>query len=147
MSELVDCGRIAELGSGSAKKTRLLLAACAARRGTTYLPIDVCRTMLETSGAALTAMLPSLGVTGIRGRYEAGLAWLHASAEPVVVAYGSGAPRPAFASVTAARRFSGRHHLAARRSTHEGGDQCAVCRRHSRPGVVAAQNGELAAQH
>jgi hypothetical protein len=35
----------------------------------------------------------------------------------------------------------------ARRSTHDGDDQCAVCPRQSRPGVVAAQNGELVAQH
>lgn len=83
----IGCARLAELGSGSAKKTRLLLAACARRRPTTYLPIDVSREMLEASGAALTAALPDLRVLGLWGRYEAGLAWLRASApEPVAVA-------------------------------------------------------------
>ena len=48
-------GRVAELGSGSAKKTRLLLAACLQRRPTTYLPIDVSREMLAASGEALAA--------------------------------------------------------------------------------------------
>src|SRR3954453_4400490 len=41
--------RVAELGSGSAKKTRLLLSACLRCRQTTYLPIDVNREMLEHS--------------------------------------------------------------------------------------------------
>ncbi|MDQ4010157.1 MAG: L-histidine N(alpha)-methyltransferase [Actinomycetota bacterium] len=41
IADLIGCGRIAELGSGSAKKTRLLLAACVERRATAYLPIDV----------------------------------------------------------------------------------------------------------
>lgn len=88
IAELIDCGRIAELGSGSAKKTRLLLAACTQRRETTYLPIDVSREMLETSGAALQAALPGLHVTGVWGRYEAALGWLRATGgEPVVIAF------------------------------------------------------------
>jgi L-histidine N-alpha-methyltransferase len=65
--------RVAELGSGSAKKTRMLLGECAARRPTTYLPVDVSREMLESSALALRADVPSLGVTGMWGRYEAGL--------------------------------------------------------------------------
>lgn len=66
------CARVAELGSGSGKKTRLLLAACARRRPTTYLPVDVSREMLEHSAARL-AGIPGLAVTGLWGRYEAGL--------------------------------------------------------------------------
>uniref|UniRef100_UPI0003661E0D L-histidine N(alpha)-methyltransferase n=1 Tax=Nocardiopsis halotolerans TaxID=124252 RepID=UPI0003661E0D len=76
MAELLACGRIAELGSGSAKKTRLLLEGCVRLRGTTYLPIDVDRGMLRSSGAALCAELDGLEVTGLWGRYEAGLDWL-----------------------------------------------------------------------
>jgi len=84
----LDCGWLAELGSGSAKKTRLLLAACTQQRRTTYLPIDVSREMLQTSGAALQAELPGLRVIGMWGRYEAGLAWLRDTGrEPVVVAF------------------------------------------------------------
>ena len=66
------CGRVAELGSGSAKKTRLLLAACAAQRPTHYLPVDVSREMLEHSAGRLRDV-PGLTVTGLWGRYEAGL--------------------------------------------------------------------------
>ncbi|MEV1292159.1 L-histidine N(alpha)-methyltransferase [Pseudonocardia sp. NPDC049635] len=70
------CPRVAELGSGSAKKTRLLLAECAARRPTHYLPVDVSREMLEHSADRL-GDLPGLSVTGLWGRYEAGLDRLH----------------------------------------------------------------------
>ncbi|MBV9728433.1 MAG: L-histidine N(alpha)-methyltransferase [Pseudonocardiales bacterium] len=84
---LIGCGRIAELGSGSAKKTRVLLAACVQRRATTYLPIDVSREMLATSARELTTELPGLRVQGLWGRYEAGLAHLpDDEPEPVVVA-------------------------------------------------------------
>ncbi|GAA4806291.1 L-histidine N(alpha)-methyltransferase [Streptomyces ziwulingensis] len=88
IADLIGSGRVAELGSGSAKKTRLLLAACADRRPTSYLPIDVSREMLETSGRDLTAELPGLRVQGLWGRYEAGLAWLRDSRpEPVTVSF------------------------------------------------------------
>jgi L-histidine Nalpha-methyltransferase len=88
IADLIGCGRIAELGSGSAKKTRLLLAACVQRRATTYLPIDVSREMLAASAQELTAELPGLRVRGLWGRYEAGLARLRdGEPEPVVVAF------------------------------------------------------------
>jgi len=87
IAELINCRRLAELGSGSAKKTRLLLSACLQRGPTTYLPIDVSREMLEISGATLTAELPGLTVLGLWGRYEAALGWLRdRSREPLVVA-------------------------------------------------------------
>jgi L-histidine Nalpha-methyltransferase len=87
IAELIGCGQIAELGSGSAKKTRLLLAACVKRRATTYLPIDVSREMLVASARELTAELPGLRVQGLWGRYEAGLARLRDDEpKPVVVA-------------------------------------------------------------
>lgn len=52
IAEMLGCGQIAELGSGSAKKTRVLLERCVRLRDTTYLPIDVDRGMLHSSGAA-----------------------------------------------------------------------------------------------
>jgi L-histidine N-alpha-methyltransferase len=76
IADRLGCGWLAELGSGSAKKTRLLLAACVHRRPTTYLPIDVSREMLVASGENLTAELAGLRVRGLWGRYEAGLAHL-----------------------------------------------------------------------
>lgn len=87
IAELIRYGWIAELGSGNAKKSRLLLAACVKRRATTYLPIDVSREMLASSARELTAELPDLRVRGLWGRYEAGLARLrNDEPEPVVVA-------------------------------------------------------------
>ncbi|MFR9807176.1 L-histidine N(alpha)-methyltransferase [Pseudonocardia sp. RS010] len=87
----LDAPRLAELGSGSGKKTKLLLEACLRRRPTAYLPVDVSREMLEHSAAELTAALPGLVVRGLWGRYEAGLAHLRAAGEgerePVVVAF------------------------------------------------------------
>ncbi|MCW0214426.1 MAG: L-histidine N(alpha)-methyltransferase [Pseudonocardia sp.] len=88
IAEALGCGRLAEMGSGSAKKTRLLLDACAALRPTTYLPIDVSREMLELSAATLGEAVPSLDVIGLWGRYEAGLDWLRRSPDgPLVVAF------------------------------------------------------------
>lgn len=87
IADLLDCSRIAELGSGSAKKTRLLLAACLRRRPTTYLPIDVSRDMLESSAEGLCSALPGLRITALWGRYEAGLDRLVAERKPVVVAF------------------------------------------------------------
>src|SRR5699024_2916764 len=71
-------GQIAELGSGSAKKTQLLLESCVRLRQTTYLPIDVDREVLRASGSVLCSELDGLKVTGLWGRYEAGLEWLRA---------------------------------------------------------------------
>jgi len=78
IADALDADRLVELGSGSAKKTGVLLAACAARRATTYLPVDVSREMLEASADALTRQLPGLRVVGLWGRYEQGLAHLRA---------------------------------------------------------------------
>ncbi|MET0190854.1 MAG: L-histidine N(alpha)-methyltransferase [Pseudonocardia sediminis] len=84
----LDCGRIAELGSGSAKKTRLLLSAAVARRPTTYLPVDVSREMLTSSAEALRTSIPTLDVVGLWGRYEAGLDHLRDDeGEPLAVMF------------------------------------------------------------
>jgi L-histidine N-alpha-methyltransferase len=87
IADLLGCERIAELGSGSAKKTRVLLTACVKRRPTAYLPIDVSREMLVASGRTLTAELSALRVQALWGRYQAGLAWLRNNHEPVVMAF------------------------------------------------------------
>jgi dimethylhistidine N-methyltransferase len=87
----LDTARLAEMGSGSAKKTAVLLGACARRRPLTYLPIDVSREMLEASGRALVEQVPGLAVTGLWGRYEQGLAHLRSDRDegdgPLVVAF------------------------------------------------------------
>ena len=88
MAELLDHERIAELGSGSAKKTRLLLASCLQRRARTYLPIDVDRSVLESSSALLRAELPQLRITPLWGRYEDALSWLRScDHSPLAVAF------------------------------------------------------------
>lgn len=79
---------VAELGSGTARKSVLLLSACVRRRPTTYLPIDVSREMLERSATTLPANLDGLTVHGLWGRYEAGLARLGtARTGPVTVVF------------------------------------------------------------
>ena len=91
IADRLGSGYLAELGSGSAKKTRLLLAACLQRGPTTYLPIDVSREMLVASGESLTAELAGLRVQGLWGRYEAGLARLRdrydRRDEPLAIAF------------------------------------------------------------
>jgi L-histidine N-alpha-methyltransferase len=88
MADLMGTCQLAELGSGSAKKTRLLLSACARRRDMVYLPIDVSREMLHSSISALKTAVPDLTITGLWGRYEAGLSWLHDNVTgPLVVAF------------------------------------------------------------
>lgn len=88
IAESLGCGRIAELGSGSAKKTRLLLEHCVRLRRTTYLPVDVDQDMLRSSATALLSELDDLEVLGLWGRYEAALEWLRVhSGEPLAVIF------------------------------------------------------------
>ncbi|MCP3916234.1 MAG: L-histidine N(alpha)-methyltransferase [bacterium] len=65
---------IVELGSGSAEKTELLLAAFCERGPTCYVPIDISSDALERSAARLTERFPNLSITTIEGEYEAALA-------------------------------------------------------------------------
>jgi L-histidine Nalpha-methyltransferase len=68
---------LVELGSGSATKTRILLDAhLRAQHRLRYLPIDISAGILEDSAQALLADYPSLGVYGLVGTFEAGLAHL-----------------------------------------------------------------------
>lgn len=64
-----------ELGSGSAEKTRRLIAAALQRYGRLhYVPIDVSETAVEASARRLTRAFPALRVTGYVGDYHESLA-------------------------------------------------------------------------
>jgi len=79
--------QLVELGSGSARKTRLLLDALVRRHpGAAYVPIDVSESTLRRSAAALRGAYPGLRVHAIVADYEHGLPRL-ASAAPRLVAF------------------------------------------------------------
>lgn len=65
--ELADVNTIVELGSGSSEKTRLLLDQYLAQSAglRTFVPIDVSRSALEETIAALGAEYPTLSVRGV----------------------------------------------------------------------------------
>lgn len=66
--------RLVELGSGDARKTRLLIETLVARQGgLEYLPIDVSRSAVEQSAERLLHVFPELTVTAFVGDYQAGL--------------------------------------------------------------------------
>ena len=63
--------RIAELGSGSARKTRILLDAVTRRQpDLEYIPVDVDASMLEATGRQLLGEYPSLDVTAVCGDFR-----------------------------------------------------------------------------
>jgi L-histidine N-alpha-methyltransferase len=65
---------VIELGSGSAKKTRLLLEALLhGRRKLRYVPIDICRPVLEESATALLRLFPELDIVAVAAEYHEGL--------------------------------------------------------------------------
>jgi dimethylhistidine N-methyltransferase len=66
--------RIAELGAGSADKTRLLLSAAAGRQGTLlYEPVDVSATALEAAHARIEREIPGVRVAPLVADYTEGL--------------------------------------------------------------------------
>jgi dimethylhistidine N-methyltransferase len=68
-----------ELGSGSAVKTRLLIEAFLRRpRALRYVPLDICRTVLEESARELLPVFPKLEIMAIAGEYHEGLQHLQA---------------------------------------------------------------------
>src|SRR5205807_9694105 len=68
---------LVELGSGSAAKTRLLIEALLKRHPTVrYVPIDICRTILEESSLQLVQEYPSLEILAIAAEYHEGLGHL-----------------------------------------------------------------------
>lgn len=65
---------LAELGSGSSAKTRLLIEAFLGRHGKLrYVPIDISRSILEASARELLASYGDLEVRAIAGEYAEGL--------------------------------------------------------------------------
>ena len=61
---------LAELGSGSSRKTRLLVEALLSRQGSLrYSPIDISASFLEESARALLDRYPRLCVDAIAGEY------------------------------------------------------------------------------
>jgi dimethylhistidine N-methyltransferase len=80
---------LAELGSGSARKTRLLIEALLSRHEKLrYVPIDISRSALEASARGLLARYPSLEVRAIASEYHEGLRLLRgAAAGPKLVAW------------------------------------------------------------
>jgi dimethylhistidine N-methyltransferase len=77
---LVGPADLVELGSGSARKTRLvidaLLEQTPLKTPLLYVPIDVSEAALEESAAGLAAAYPRLAVSGLVATYEVGLAAL-----------------------------------------------------------------------
>ncbi|WP_148597580.1 L-histidine N(alpha)-methyltransferase [Aquisphaera giovannonii] len=72
---------LVELGSGSAVKTRRLLAAALKRCGRLdYVPIDVSASALEESAGQLARKFPGLGITGYVADYRRGLERIMATA-------------------------------------------------------------------
>jgi L-histidine N-alpha-methyltransferase len=73
---------LVELGSGSAVKTRLLLEAfLRSRSQLRYVPIDICRPVLEASAANLLHEFPNLEITAVAAEYHQGLQQLRAEAD------------------------------------------------------------------
>ena len=63
---------VAELGSGSGKKTRWLLEAACRRQPTSYYPIEISRTALAMAGREL-AEIDSIDIVGFEREYLDGL--------------------------------------------------------------------------
>jgi dimethylhistidine N-methyltransferase len=71
---LPDGGTLVELGSGSARKTRLIISALLRRQGRLrYVPIDIAPAILKASARSLVAEQPALEVRGIVADYHGGL--------------------------------------------------------------------------
>jgi uncharacterized SAM-dependent methyltransferase len=64
---------VIELGSGNAVKTRLLLEALLPDRRVRYVPIDICRPVLEESAADLLQRFPPLEIVAVAAEYHEGL--------------------------------------------------------------------------
>jgi iron(II)-dependent oxidoreductase len=90
LRRLVPAATVVELGSGSSVKTRQLLRAwTAGGDAARYVPVDVSRTMLAASCAALAAEHPSLAVHGIAASYERAFPLLRAHSPLVLLFLGS----------------------------------------------------------
>jgi dimethylhistidine N-methyltransferase len=75
IAALTGPAELVEFGSGSGRKTRLLIEAAAARgHDLFYLPIDVSEGALAASARELRATFPELEIWGLAGTYEQALA-------------------------------------------------------------------------
>jgi dimethylhistidine N-methyltransferase len=72
---------VIELGSGNAVKTRLLLEALLPGRRVRYVPIDICRPVLEESAADLLQRFPPLEIVAVAAEYHEGLRHLRGESE------------------------------------------------------------------
>jgi L-histidine N-alpha-methyltransferase len=83
LAKAVPVKSLLELGSGSARKTRLILSALLARvDALVYVPVDIAKDSLLASGRALTSAYPGLNVRALEGDYEDGVSQLAALAGP-----------------------------------------------------------------
>ncbi len=74
---------LVELGSGSSRKTRILLDAYTQLQGAfTYIPIDVSTTMLRATAWDLLEEYPRLSIHALAGVYELALVALPAAERP-----------------------------------------------------------------
>jgi dimethylhistidine N-methyltransferase len=72
---------VVELGSGNAVKTRLLLQALMPGRQVRYVPIDICRPVLEESAAELLHRFPLLEIVAVAAEYHPGLVYLRGESD------------------------------------------------------------------
>jgi dimethylhistidine N-methyltransferase len=72
---------VIELGSGNAVKTRLLLEALLPGRQVRYVPIDICRPVLEESAADLLQRFPALEIIAVAAEYHDGLRHLQSESD------------------------------------------------------------------
>jgi L-histidine N-alpha-methyltransferase len=74
---------LAELGSGSSVKTRLLIEPCLARqKELVYYPIDILASALKESSDRLLLTYPALRVVGLEGEFSDGVRYLGAQPGP-----------------------------------------------------------------
>jgi dimethylhistidine N-methyltransferase len=77
---------LAELGSGNADKTRLLIAALLKKQGRLrYVPIDICSAVLRDSAQQLVRDFADLEVTAVAAEYRDGLRHLQGIAGPKLI--------------------------------------------------------------
>ncbi len=79
---------LAELGSGSSTKTRVLIEALLRRQPRLrYVPVDISRSMLEETAEALLEDYGALEVHAIAGEYQEGLRHVRSETRPKVIAW------------------------------------------------------------
>ena len=73
---------VVELGSGNAAKTRILLEVLLAKRKKLcYVPIDICRTVIEDSSRELLREFPQLKIVAVAAEYQEGMRQLPLAAD------------------------------------------------------------------